>query len=123
MSNTSRDGGSRSDYGALNYNKEEKKEIVRDFTQSILFQSGSTGGNKNLFVDSKQAFTQLPIKNNSPNMSGMSTSKTGFFAQSDPYATDYKSLKKHERASRVFDKQNGRSSSIAIMRIERELSP
>ena len=53
MSNTSRDGGSRSDYGALNYNKEEKKEIVRDFTQSILFQSGSTGGNKNLFVDSK----------------------------------------------------------------------
>lgn len=54
MSNTSRGAeGGGSDYGALNYNKEEKKEIVRDFTQSILFQSGSTGGNKNLFVDSK----------------------------------------------------------------------
>ena len=44
----------------MNFDDEEKNEIVRDFTHSILLRSGSTGGNKNLFVNSKEAFMQLP---------------------------------------------------------------
>ena len=105
----------------MNMDPEEKQEVVRDFAHSILLRSGSTGGNKNLFVNSKEAFMQLPKAKSPMGMTTMSNSKTGFFAATDPSATDYKTLKKNERASKVFDK--ARSSSISIMRIERELSP
>ena len=63
LSNTSGDnqgGGASSKIKVMNFDDEEKNEIVRDFTHSILLRSGSTGGNKNLFVNSKEAFMQLP---------------------------------------------------------------
>ena len=36
--------------------EEEKQEIAKDFTNSILLKSGSAGGNKTLFVNSREAF-------------------------------------------------------------------
>ena len=55
LSNTS-GGNVDSKIKVLNMDPEEKQEVVRDFAHSILLRSGSTGGNKNLFVNSKEAF-------------------------------------------------------------------
>ena len=66
---------------------EEDAEIAREFTTSILAKSGSTGGNKSLFVSSKALMAGgSPVAN--------TASQGGFLAQTDPTATfDYKALK------------------------------
>ena len=106
--------------------KEEQQEIVRDFTQSILLRSGSTGGNKNLFVNSKEAFFPSNRGANSPlGMATTSNSPSGFFAQTDMNSTgnDYKTLKKNFDTQKGSNVLNNRSSSISMVRIEREFSP
>lgn len=106
--------------------KEEQQEIVRDFTQSILLRSGSTGGNKNLFVNSKEAFFPSTRAANSPlGMATTSNSPSGFFAQTDMNGSgnDYKTLKKNFDTQKGSNVLNNRSSSISMVRIEREFSP
>ena len=104
--------------------KEDHIGIVKDFTQSVLLRSGSTGGNKNLFVSSNSAFMPAPQASipdgSKTNARDSKASKTGFFAGLDMNATDYKSLKKNQFASRVL---NNRSSSLSQTRIDREFSP
>ena len=53
----------------------------------------------------------------------MSNSPSGFFAQTDMNATDYKSLKKNFNYQKGSNVLNNRSSSISMVRIEREFSP
>ena len=102
--------------------EEEKQEIAKDFTSSILLKSGSAGGNKTLFVNSREAFYPQNQRslggNNSP--LGMNQSGTGF--NEHGMGVDYHSLKRNSNASKVSNKMNSRASSLSMVRLERELN-
>ena len=52
-----------------------------------------------------------------------SNSPSGFFAMTDMNATDYKTLKRNANHQKGSNTLNNRSSSISIVRMEREFSP
>ena len=99
---------------------EEETAEAREFTTSMLAKSGSTGGNKSLFVSSKAA-----LGRSSP-INIMSASQGGFLSQTDPTATfDYKALKQNQNASRTLANRSSAlmDSSISMTRFDREFSP
>jgi hypothetical protein len=83
-------------------------------------RSGSTGGNKSLFVNSKIALMRATA---SPE--DMATSSSKFLAMHDPSVTaDYKTLKKNVHTTKMLaNRSSGMDSSISITRLDRELSP
>ena len=67
----------------------EETQEMRELTHSILMKSGSTGGNKSLFVNPSQQLAKLG-GSSSPLGMAASSSSNGFLNMTDPGATaDY----------------------------------
>ena len=85
-------------------------------------KSGSTGGNKSLFVNSRASIG----RSNSPDLVKQGSQKQGgFFAMTDASATaDYKSMKKSQNLTRMLNnRSSAMKSAISVTRLEREFSP
>ena len=99
---------------------DEEKQEVSDFTRTFLMRSGSTGGNKSLFVNSK-----IALMRQTASPMDMATSSNKFLAMHDPSVTaDYKTLKKNVLTTKLIaNRSSGMDSSISICRLDREFSP
>ena len=93
---------------------EHEQEEIREQTKSMLRQSGSIGGNKSLFVNSKANMSTIS------HFGQDSTHPPKF----DPNTSIYKTLKHHQYATKAPEARTSvMKSSHSIQRLDREFSP
>ena len=110
MSNTSK--GSPS---AMRILGEDEAQDAREFANSILLRSGSTGGGKTLFINTnRDQRNASPMENGSP-----------FMASQDPTATvDYAQFKQTKTTNRIIaNRSSAMKNSLSNSRLDREFSP